>query len=410
MGSVFQFLRVILLQAAGLFLALGSVFGVLWTFTRQFFASRLRIFFLSLFVFGLGLFYFSAQVLPNTLEYPLFMHTFGPGTPPSFQVAHLFEFFKKFDDFEKVDNIAHDPNDLPLPLSQAEEKEVEVNLETKEVIAEIAPGITMNYWTFNSQVPGPFVRVREGDTVHVNITNSATSIHPHNVDFHAVNGPGGGAGVTTVMPGERKEFSFKALNPGLYVYHCAVPNVATHMTRGMYGMILVEPKEGLSPVDKEFYIMQGEWYATGALGKQGLQVFDGQALMDGHPKYVFFNGKIKSLMDNMQVKAGEKVRLFVGNGGVNLISSFHVIGEVFDTVYPEGGIGGSLNHNVQTTLIPAGGASIVEFVADVPGEYILVDHALSRLDRGAWGMLKVLGDERPEIFKGTKSNTRASGH
>jgi nitrite reductase (NO-forming) len=213
-----------------------------------------------------------------------------------------------------------------------------------------------------------------------------------------------------VLPGESKSFSFQALNPGLYVYHCAMTNVATHMAHGMYGMILVEPKEGLSKVDKEFYIMQGEMYTKGNLGKKGMQVFDGQAMLDSHPQYIFFNGKIHSLLRNMKVETGETVRFFVGNGGVNLVSSFHLIGEIFDTVYPEGGIGSDLHHNIQTTLIPPGGAGIMEFVPEVPGDYILVDHALTRADRGAWGVLTVSGAERPDIFSGTVNPSVHSGH
>lgn len=410
MGQILQFLKVILLQVTGLIIVLGTGFGFVWSLFRNLFVSKTRIFLFVCFLFGLGLFFLSAQTLPNTVEYPLFMKTFGPSSHPGLPLKNVISFFRHLDGFEKVDNIARNPNDVPVPLRRDHEELVEVNLETKEVIAEVAPGVFYNYWTFNGGVPGPFIRVREGDQVHVNIKNDASSLHPHNVDFHAVTGPGGGATVTTVLPGETKEFSFKALNPGLYIYHCAVPNVAVHMTHGMYGLILVEPKEGLPEVDKEFYVVQGELYATGALGKKGLQVFDGQAMLDGHPQYVVFNGKTGALMDNMHAKTGERVRLFLGNGGVNLISSFHIIGEIFDNVYPEGGIGGDVHKNVQTTLIPAGGTSIVEFGLEVPGKYLLVDHALSRLDRGLWGVLSVTGEENKEVFDGVVDTRPNSGH
>jgi nitrite reductase (NO-forming) len=410
MGQWFQFLRVVLLQMVGLAVAMGAGFTFVGTFFKNLFATKLRIFLFVVFLFGAGLFFISSQVLPNTIGYPLFMSTFGPSISPDLPLKNVWKFFRQLDNFERVDNIAADPANIPGPIERDYEEDVEVNLETTEVISEVAPGIFYNYWTFNNTVPGPFIRVREGDRVHVNITNNATSLHPHNVDFHAATGPGGGAVVSTVMPGETKRFSFKALNPGLYVYHCAIPNVAVHMTHGMYGLILVEPKEGLSKVDKEFYVVQGELYATGALGKEGLQVFDGQAMLDGHPKYLVFNGKTRALEKNMEANVGERVRIFLGNGGVNLTSSFHVIGEIFDTVYPEGGIGGEVHKNIQSTLIPAGGASIVEFGLEVPGNYMLVDHALARLDRGLWGVLRVTGAENKEIFDGVPDTRSMSGH
>lgn len=164
----------------------------------------------------------------------------------------------------------------------------------QEVISQIAPGIYFNYWTYNKQVPGPMLRIREGDPVELTLTNDPSSLHDHNIDLHAVTGPGGGATLTHVAPGETKTFKFKALNPGLYVYHCAMPNVSTHNSHGQYGLILVEPKEGLAPVDKEFYVMQGELYTVGELGKRGLAIFDSNALLDGNPNYVVFNGRTET--------------------------------------------------------------------------------------------------------------------
>jgi nitrite reductase (NO-forming) len=202
------------------------------------------------------------------LEYPFKIKTFGPAEDPGIPFSKIFSFLGNLEKFEKVSEIAEDPNNIPPPISRNTLETVELNLETKEVVAEFAPGIKMNYWTFNGKVPGPFLRVREGDTVKLNLTNNITSLHHHNIDLHAVTGPGGGAVVTNVKPGETKTLTFKALNPGLYVYHCAMPNVATHMAHGMYGLILVEPEEGLPEVDKEFYVMQGEFYTTGKLGKK----------------------------------------------------------------------------------------------------------------------------------------------
>lgn len=360
-------------------------------------------------VIGALLFFFSSQVFPSKLKYPIFLKTFGPSDGPELPLKNVFTFFKKIKNMERVD-IAKNPADIPAPLERNRSQEVNVEIETKEVIGEMADGVVFNYWTYNGQVPGPFIRARVGDKINLTIKNHPSSLHHHNIDLHAVNGPGGGATVTMVKPGESKTFSFKALNPGLYVYHCAHPNVATHMTHGMYGLILIEPEEGLPKVDKEFYVMQGEFYSAGNLGKKGLQVFDAQGMIDGHPEYIVFNGKTQALNGKMKVNVGDKVRLYVGNGGVNLISSFHVIGEIFDDVYPEAAIGSEPHHNIQTTLVPAGGASIVDFKVDVPGKYIIVDHALARLDRGAWGIMTAEGEENKEIFDGVPDTSGNSGH
>ena len=322
--------------------------------------------------------------------------TFGPGLGPATHPLSLRQ-------FDRVDDIAMRPDDLPAPLLRRGPSTVKISLNAKEVVSDIAPNISYLYWTFNETVPGPFLRVREGDTVEITLANDHSSGHNHSIDLHAVNGPGGGAAVTQVAPGESKSFTFKALNPGLYVYHCATPNVPTHMANGMYGLILVEPREGLPKVDKEFYLMQGELYTTGTLGEQGQQFFDGSKMLEEDPEYIIFNGRVNALADHAATaEVGDRVRVFVGNGGVSLNSNFHVIGEVFDTVYPEGAT--TTTENVQTTNVPAGGASIVEFKLDVPGNYVFVDHALARLDRGAWGLLKVTGASNASIFSGGDGN------
>lgn len=338
--------------------------------------------------------------LPRGFEYPFSLATYGPAEGPVLPLTNVRDLFTRFDDIEKVADIARDPNDIPPPLGRTEPATVKVELTTKEVIAEMAPGVYMNYWTFDGKVPGPFIRVREGDTVELTLHNDPTSLHHHNIDLHAVTGPGGGAVSTMVAPGERKTVTFKALHPGLFVYHCATPNVANHMTHGMYGLILVEPEEGLSPVDHEYYVMQGEFYAAGGMGRKGLQLFDAQAMLDGNPTYIVFNGRTGGLGAHMQATTGETVRMYVGNGGVNLISSFHVIGEIFDRVFPEASLGAEPHADIQTTLVPAGGATVVEFDLNVPGNYVLVDHALARMEKGAWGVLTVAGEENKEIYDG----------
>src|SRR6201988_2568959 len=349
---------------------------------------------------GVAIGFYMPNGVPNRLAYPMSLHSFGPGETQDLPLKNVVLFFQKLDIFERVDNIARNPANVPATVVYSEDGVVDVSLTTKEVIAEIADGTTINYWTFDGTVPGPFIRVREGDTVRVTIHNDETSLHPHNVDFHAVTGPGGGATATIVAPGESKTFTFKALSAGLFVYHCAFGNPGLHMTYGMYGLILVEPKGGLPPVDKEFYVMQGEFYSEGRLGREGLQLFDTQGYLNGMPQYVVFNVKTGALMHNMTANVGETVRMYVSNGGVNLTSNFHVIGEIFDRVYREGDLITPPAEGLQTTLIPAGGAVMVEFKVEYPGNFVLVDHALARVDRGAWGSLYVEGEADPTIYDG----------
>lgn len=293
------------------------------------------------------------------------------------------------------------PPFVPPPIDRKEPAKVVIELEVREVELPISEGVTYLFWTFGGQVPGNFLRVREGDTVEFHLLNHPDSKMPHNIDLHAVTGPGGGASSSFTAPGHRTQFTFQALHPGLYVYHCATAPVGMHVANGMYGLILVEPKEGLPPVDREYYVMQGEFYTVGKYREKGFQPFDMQKAIDENATYVLFNGSEDALLGENALRAnvGETVRLFVGNGGPNLVSSFHVIGEIFDTVYLEGGT--RVNNNVQTTLIPAGGAAILDFRLEVPGTYTLVDHSLFRaFNKGALGMLKVEGPENLAIYSG----------
>jgi nitrite reductase (NO-forming) len=307
-------------------------------------------------------------------------------------------------------DIVRDPTDIPAPIGDREPQTVRIDLETVEIEGQLANGATYKYWTFNGKVPGPFFRVRLGDTIEVHLKNSADSMMAHSVDFHAVTGPGGGAVMTQAVPGAEVTFTAKALNPGLFVYHCATPMVAEHIANGMYGLILVEPEGGLPPVDHEFYVMQGEIYTNEAFGSTGLLTENVQALLNEDPEYFVFNGAVGGLTDQKPLKAkvGDTVRIFYGVGGPNFTSSFHTIGEIFDRVYDQGSLTSAPLTNVQTTLVPPGGATMVEFSLEVPGKYILVDHALSRLQRGLAGYLIVEGAEAPDIFDGTP--TGDSGH
>lgn len=301
---------------------------------------------------------------------------------------------------EMIAELTSPPN-VPTPVGKRKAKKLIVDMEILEQEGEMTNGVRYVYWTFGGTVPGSFIRTRVGDEVEFRLKNHPDNKLPHNIDLHAVTGPGGGAESSFVAPGREKVFSFKTLNPGLYVYHCATAPVGMHIANGMYGLILVEPEGGLPKVDKEYYIMQGDFYTKGANGERGLQQFDMQKAVDERADYVVFNGKMGALTGDNAITAnvGETVRLFVGNGGPNLVSSFHVIGEIFDKVYVEGG--DLINENIQTTLIPAGGAAIVEFKVDVPGTFILVDHSIFRaFNKGALGMLKVQGEENKTIYSG----------
>lgn len=299
-------------------------------------------------------------------------------------------------------DIVRDPTDLPGPIGDREPETVRIDLETVEIEGQLADGTTFKYWTFNGKVPGPFFRIKVGDTMEVHLKNLTNSTMSHSVDFHAVTGPGGGATMTQTPPGEETVFTAKALKPGLYVYHCATPMVAQHIANGMYGMILVEPEEGLPAVDHEFYVMQGELYTNEAFGSTGLLTENLQALLNEDPEYLVFNGAVGALTEQKPLKAnvGETVRIYFGVGGPNFTSSFHVIGEIFDRVYNQASLTTPAMTDVQTTTVPPGGATVVEFGLEVPGRYILVDHALSRLQRGLAGFLIAEGPEAPEIFEG----------
>ena len=294
------------------------------------------------------------------------------------------------------------PPNVPPPIKRRHAARVVVNLEVREVVKRLADGVDYTFWTYGGTVPGLFIRVREGDIVEFHLNNHPSSKLPHNIDLHAVTGPGGGAASTFTAPGHSSQFTFQALNSGLYVYHCATAPVPMHIGNGMYGLILVEPKDGMPPVDKEYYVMQGEFYTTGKYGEEGLQSFDMAKAIDERPPYIVFNGAVGALVGDKAItaKVGESVRLYFGVGGPNITSSFHVIGEIFDKVWPEGGMK-YIQENVQTTMVPAGGSSIVEFKVEVPGTFILVDHSLTRtFNKGSLGMLKVAGPENRVIYSG----------
>jgi nitrite reductase (NO-forming) len=299
--------------------------------------------------------------------------------------------------------ISQDPNAVPKPLGARAPTLVKYAIETVELEGKLDDGATFTYWTFARKVPGPMLRVKKGDMVEIKLTNNPNSKAVHSIDLHAVTGGMGGGEHTQVAPGETKTITFKALNPGLYVYHCATPSVAHHISAGMYGLILVEPEKGLPKVDKEFYVMQGDLYTNHAFGTKGHHEYSPEKAADELPSYFTFNGSVGALTKEhkMSAKAGETVRVFFGVGGPNKVSSFHVIGEIFDKVYSEGATN-TIKQNVQTTLVPAGGATIVDFKVQYPGKYLLVDHALSRAAKGGIGALEVTGPADDKVYKASE--------
>jgi nitrite reductase (NO-forming) len=291
---------------------------------------------------------------------------------------------------------------VPPPITRRHAAKVRLDVEVREHIKTLSDGVTYTYWTFGDDAPGNFIRVREGDLIETHFSNHPDNSVAHNIDFHSATGPGGGGEASFVAPGHSVTFSWRAMAPGLYLYHCVAAPAGLHIANGMYGLILVEPKEGMTKVDKEYFIVQSEFYTDAPFGARGNRKFSLDKALKEQPDYVVFNGHVGALMGDkaLRAKAGESVRLYLGNAGPSLLSSFHVVGEIFDSVYGEGGT--QVNQrNVQTTVIPVGGSAMVEFVADVPGRYELVDHSMFRaFNKGAMGSLEVEGKAGSDIFPG----------
>jgi nitrite reductase (NO-forming) len=298
-------------------------------------------------------------------------------------------------------DIVRDPAEVAPPLGKRDPQVVKVTLVAQELEGKLDAvlGTTYEYWTFNGKVPGPMIRVKQGDTVELTLKNEGRLVS-HSIDLHAALGPGGGMELTEAKQGETKTFTFKAIAPGVFVYHCGTNLAAQHISSGMYGLIVVEPPEGLPAVDREFYVMQGEIYTAEEIGGAGHQKISLTKLMDERPEYFVFNGDVGALTTEhpMHAKTGETVRIFFGVGGPNMISSPHIIGQVLTQVYNEGSFTSPPLTFVQTTVVPPGGATIIEFKPLVPGSYKLVDHALIRVARGLVGAIEVSGPPRPELF------------
>lgn len=314
----------------------------------------------------------------------------------------------------KAADIVRDPADLPQPLSDRPPALVHVSLTAKEIVGALDPasGTTYRYWTFNGKVPGPFIRVRQGDTVEVTLQNAKDSSMVHSIDFHAALGPGGGSALTQVPPGQAKTFTFQATVPGLFVYHCGSPMVAQHIANGMYGLILVEPPGGLPHVDHEYYLMQGEIYTTAPKGKAGLQQFSSDNLMAENAQYYVFNGAVDAITREYPLHAneGEAVRIYFGNAGPNATASEHMVGEIFTRYYQLGSLTSPALAGIQTAIVPPGGAAIFELKASVPGEFTLMDHAISRMEKGNMAILHVVGSENAALMHAGSVSSNTESH
>ena len=314
----------------------------------------------------------------------------------------------------KIVDIVRDPADVPPSVESRKPAVVQVTLTAEEVVGTLDPsaGTTYRYWTFNGKVPGPMIRVRQGDTLEVTLRNEASSRMAHSIDFHAALGPGGGAAFTQAVPGQSRTFTFQATTPGLFVYHCGTPMIAEHIANGMYGLILVEPEGGLPPVDHEYYVMQGEVYTAAAKGKAGLQQFSDTKLMEENPEYFVFNGAVDALTKAhaMQAKVGETVRILFGDAGPNDTSSLHVVGEIFTRDYELGSLTSLPLSGVQTAPVPPGAAAILEFKASVPGQFNMMNHAMARMAKGLMATFQISGAENEALMHaGPASDVIAQG-
>jgi copper-containing nitrite reductase len=307
-------------------------------------------------------------------------------------------------------DLTYAPN-VPPPITRHEPAIVEVDLKASHKMMPINSSQNYGFWTFNDHVPGPFIRTRVGDWLEVHISNTDTSGMPHNVDFHAATGPGGGANLLTVAPGQQHTAWLRLLHPGLFMYHCAVPPMIDHIANGMYGLILVEPTNGLPHADREFYIMQSEFYTKDASPEAKMLEYSHEKALAENPKLVVFNGQAGALMfqDGLHANTGERVRIYFGNAGPNLISSFHIIGTVMDKVFRDGGLSDPPARGLQTTLVTPGAAAVVEFSPLIPGNYTFMDHSAAHSEKGAMGDFIVGGPAKADVYRSDQDGPPTEG-
>jgi nitrite reductase (NO-forming) len=301
-----------------------------------------------------------------------------------------------------------DLNQKPIPLTIERVGEHEVNIEMTAQITdvEITTDNLYKAWTFNGEAPGPVIVVNEGDKINFTLKNMDPSI-PHSMDFHAVHASPS-QDFIDVMPNETGSFTYPANNPGVFMYHCGTKPVLAHIANGMHGTIIVKPKNGYptdTEIDREFVIVQNEWYRYNDLedftnGVPSQVVFSAKALKAGD---INTNGSVGALVDTpLLAKVGDKVRIYINNVGPNEVSSFHVVGTVFDHVYIDGNPF-NLMKGLQTVMLPASGGAVVEFTVTKEGSYPIVTHQFNHATKGAVGILKVTKD-------GLDDNSKTMSH
>ncbi|WP_318616338.1 multicopper oxidase domain-containing protein [Sporosarcina sp. YIM B06819] len=282
---------------------------------------------------------------------------------------------------------------VPVEFERVGEHEVNIKMTSQITDIEIAKGKMYKAWTFNGEAPGPLLVVNEGDLVNFTLDNIDPAV-PHSMDFHSMH-VAPNVGFADVMPNEEGTFTYPANRPGVFMYHCATAPVLEHIANGMHGVIIVKPKNGYptdNEVDREFVIVQNEWYKENDLddmtnGVPSQVVFSTKALNEGD---LNTNGDTFTLKDQPLVaKVGEKVRIYINNVGPNEVSSFHVIGTILDDVYIDGN---PANHmkGLQTVMLPASGGAVVEFIVTEAGDYPFVTHQFNHATKGAVGVIKVI--------------------
>jgi nitrite reductase (NO-forming) len=287
----------------------------------------------------------------------------------------------------------------PPPITRTQPATVVVNLEASEWVGLISDDNRYEFWGINGMVPAPMIRVMVGDTVEVNFKNKSDSKQSHNLDFHKATD---GAALVSAEPGKEAKISFKATKQGLFIYQSstAAPYNIQHLLSGMYGLILVEPVGGLKPVQQEYYVMQSEFYMKDGKKNDTLP-FSIDKVKVADASYIVHNGHMTALVKvPLRSKVGETTRWFYGNAGVNFESSWHVIGEMLDRVWPAGDMSKAPLESIQSTLVGTGEATIGEFKGEMPGTFVSVDHSLFRTEKGALGLLKIDGPTNAELFKG----------
>ncbi|WP_166244426.1 multicopper oxidase domain-containing protein [Paenibacillus turpanensis] len=280
------------------------------------------------------------------------------------------------------------------PIMKRNGNQVSIEMTAQITNIEISKGETYNAWTFNGTVPGPVLRIKEGDVLTFTLKNKDPNL-AHSMDFHAVHAAPS-AKFIDVQPNEQGTFTYPANTPGVFMYHCGTKPVLAHIANGMYGMIIVEPKNGYPTdpmVDREYTLVQSEWY----------EEHDYEQFLNGEPEYVVFNGTDFELMEKpLLAKVGDIVRLYISNAGPNEVSSFHVVGTTMDAVYIDGNPSNVLK-GLQTVLLPASGGAVVEFTVTEEGDYPIVTHQFDHASKGAVGILRVTHD-------GLDHGGQASGH